>query len=123
VTHFGLEQMPKFSWMDCTLDWWSSWSHPQWLWREPWMRPVQTVHSHCWQLITLTNTVSDLFSVSVAETRKKTTSPEFESYVYPSPSSTMGMIFLWLGAVDIVFILCRCIALAFFSISVAFHLN
>lgn len=93
MTRVGLEQIPVFSWINCTPDWWGSWFHPQWLWREPWMSPAQAVHSPCWQVITLADTASDLLSVSVAGTRGELRSLEFESCVHPSPPLTMGDYF------------------------------
>lgn len=58
---------------------------------EPWMRPAQAICSNCWQLVVMANTVSDLFSVLVQQTRKEFKSPEFEFYVWPSPTSTTGV--------------------------------
>lgn len=94
MTHVGLEQILVFSWITCTLDWWGSWSHPQYLWRQQWMRHAQGVRwlTTILMLTILGSTISDLFSVSVAETRKDLRSPECESFVYPSPTSTMGTI-------------------------------
>lgn len=93
MTGVGLEQIPVFSWINCTPDWWGPWFHPQWLWREPRMSPAQAVHSHCWQVITLADTASDLLSVSVAETRKELRSLEFESCSHPSPPLTTGRLY------------------------------
>lgn len=104
MTRVGLEQIPVFSWINCTPDWWGSWFPPQWLWGEPWLRPAQAVHSCCWQVITLADTASDLLSVSVAETRKELRSLEFEFCVHPSPPSTMGKLFFWFGVVVILYI-------------------